>query len=115
MLDALPEKYNTLHCVILFIFKVNIYFAQLTSVVIVYQSGPFLENDLQQQYLESVQQAFQNQSRNGNGIGLQWIKVSHSNDNREQFEEKVLNAVNLMVVEVKPFKKKIYLCPTATC
>ncbi|TMW48189.1 hypothetical protein DOY81_006735, partial [Sarcophaga bullata] len=76
------------------------YYAHLTSVLIVYDSSIiFKGNDLQQQYMDSIQQAFDNQSRHNNIIGLQWINLEGLNETEEDFNEKILNAVDLVAVE----------------
>lgn len=62
-----------------------------------------LGNPLQQQYLDGAQQAFENQSRYGNIIGLQWIHVENLNDTGEDFGEQILNAVDIVAVEVMKY------------
>lgn len=85
----------------LLIFVVSTYYAHLTSVLIVYDSSNIYKNVIQQQYLDEVQQAFENQSRHANTIGLQWINVEYFNDIEEEFDEQILNAVDIVAVEVR--------------
>ncbi|XP_075161285.1 ionotropic receptor 92a [Haematobia irritans] len=84
---------------------VSAYFSPLTSVLIVYDGKAIAEkNTMQQEYLDAVHQAFQYQSLNGNIIGLQWLDVQNFNDDPNdemddyngEFEEHVLNAVNIV-------------------
>uniref|UniRef100_A0A1A9ZBL3 Uncharacterized protein n=1 Tax=Glossina pallidipes TaxID=7398 RepID=A0A1A9ZBL3_GLOPL len=80
------------------------YFANLTSVLIVYDSSYRLStcNDydavnkfcLQELYLDAIQHAFDQQTQRGHVIGLQWIDTRSLNST--QYEEVILNAVNLV-------------------
>uniref|UniRef100_A0A1A9UEZ6 Ionotropic glutamate receptor C-terminal domain-containing protein n=1 Tax=Glossina austeni TaxID=7395 RepID=A0A1A9UEZ6_GLOAU len=80
------------------------YFANLTSVLIVYDSNYRLStcNDydavnnfcLQELYLNAIQQAFDQQTQRGHVIGLQWIDIRSMNST--QYEEVILNAVNVV-------------------
>lgn len=80
----------------------------MSSVLIVYDSRNISQNLLQQQYLDDIQMAFKNQSKHGNIIGLQWIDVGlfYNNytemegENEQDFEEIMLNAVDIVAVEV---------------
>ncbi|XP_037823173.1 uncharacterized protein LOC119611595, partial [Lucilia sericata] len=79
--------------------QLTTYYVHLTSILIVYDSSNIIFNELQQQYLDDVQQVFENQSRYGNTIGLQWINVANFNDTDEDLNEQILAAVDLVAVE----------------
>lgn len=69
--------------------------------MIVYDSTNISKgNVLQQQYIDAIQQAFDNQSMHNNIIGLQWINLESLNESEEDLNEKILNAVDLVAVEV---------------
>ncbi|XP_058984610.1 uncharacterized protein LOC101895628 [Musca domestica] len=88
-------------------FLIASYFANLTSVLIVYDGEATVQGkcSLQQEYLDAVQQAFDNQSQHGNIIGLQWINVKLFRDIQEpgeednwadqEFKEHILKAVDI--------------------
>lgn len=72
------------------------------------------KSSLQQEYLDAVQQAFDNQSQHGNIIGLQWINVKLFRDIQEpgeednwadqEFKEQILKAVDI-ATEVRIWDK----------
>ncbi|XP_046806357.1 uncharacterized protein LOC111674785 [Lucilia cuprina] len=80
-------------------YLVTTYYVHLTSILIVYDSSNIIFNELQQQYLDDVQQVFENQSRHGNTIGLQWINIANFNETDEDLNEQILGAVDLVAVE----------------